>query len=113
MTPQIDEVAPDLYRISVYVPQLDLQFNHFLVRDESSNVYSFVYPLLISPAWAAFGAVPKAYAAAKGINLYQALRDHSCFEALASVSSAIFTGNTGTNLCDLTIMYVPERERGA
>jgi hypothetical protein len=41
---------------------------HFLVRDESSNVYSFVYPLLISPAWAVFGAVPKAYAAAKGIN---------------------------------------------
>jgi hypothetical protein len=41
---------------------------HFLVRDASSNVYGFVYPLLISPAWAAFGAVPKAYAAAKGIN---------------------------------------------
>ncbi|AYG64505.1 glycerate kinase type-2 family protein [Rhizobium jaguaris] len=52
-------------------------------------------------------------AAAKGINLYQALRDHSCFEALDSVSSAIFTGNTGTNLCDLTIMYVPELARGA
>ena len=41
---------------------------HFLVRDQSSNVYGFVYPLLISPAWAVFGAVPKAYAAAKGIN---------------------------------------------
>ncbi|RQR97570.1 glycerate kinase [Burkholderia sp. Bp8991] len=47
-------------------------------------------------------------AAAKGVNLYQALREHSCFEALESIDSAIFTGNTGTNLCDLNILYVPE-----
>ena len=33
MTPRIDEVAPDLFRISIYVPQFDLQFNHFLIRD--------------------------------------------------------------------------------
>lgn len=46
-------------------------------------------------------------AAEKGINLYQALREHSAFEALDAVSSAIYTGNTGTNLCDLTIVYVP------
>ena len=31
---QIDEVARDLYRISVYAEAFDLQFNHFLVRDE-------------------------------------------------------------------------------
>src|SRR5689334_281378 len=30
---RIDEIAPDLYRVSVYLPQIDLQFNHFLVRD--------------------------------------------------------------------------------
>jgi flavorubredoxin len=30
---QIDEITEDLYRISIYVPQFDLQFNHFLVRD--------------------------------------------------------------------------------
>lgn len=47
-------------------------------------------------------------AAAKGINLFHSLREHSCFEALEPLSSAIFTGNTGTNLCDLTILYVPE-----
>lgn len=47
-------------------------------------------------------------AAAKGINLHQALREHSCFEALDAISSAVFTGNTGTNLCDLNILYVPD-----
>jgi hypothetical protein len=26
---RIDEIAPDLFRISIYVPQIDLQFNHF------------------------------------------------------------------------------------
>ena len=30
----ITEIAPDLFRLSIYVPDLDLQFNHFLVRDE-------------------------------------------------------------------------------
>jgi len=36
---RIDEIAPDLYRISVYVPQIDLQFNHFLVRDEQPLLF--------------------------------------------------------------------------
>lgn len=30
---RIDEIAPDLFRISAYLPQIDLQFNHFLIRD--------------------------------------------------------------------------------
>lgn len=47
-------------------------------------------------------------AAAKGINLHQALREHSCFEALSAVNATVFTGNTGTNLCDLNILYVPD-----
>jgi glycerate 2-kinase len=46
-------------------------------------------------------------AEAKGLNLYQSLRDHACYEALEATGSAIFTGNTGTNLCDLNILYVP------
>jgi dolichyl-phosphate-mannose-protein mannosyltransferase len=41
---------------------------HFLVRDEPSGSYGFVYPLLISPAYRLFGSVPQAYAAAKAIN---------------------------------------------
>ena len=30
---RIDEIAPDLFRISVFVPEINLQFNHFVVRD--------------------------------------------------------------------------------
>lgn len=29
----IHEIAPDIFRLSLYVPDLDMQFNHFLVRD--------------------------------------------------------------------------------
>lgn len=36
---QIDEIAADLYRISIYVPDFDLQFNHFLVKDEEPLLY--------------------------------------------------------------------------
>jgi len=35
----IDEIAPDLFRLSVYVPQIDMQFNHFLVRDEEPLLF--------------------------------------------------------------------------
>ena len=42
-----------------------------------------------------------------GISLYQTLREHSCYEALEAIDSTVFTGNTGTNLCDLNIVYVP------
>lgn len=30
----ITEIAPDVYRISTYVEQIDLQFNQFLIKDE-------------------------------------------------------------------------------
>ena len=33
-TTAIYEIAPDLFRLSIYVPDFDMQFNHFLVRDE-------------------------------------------------------------------------------
>jgi flavorubredoxin len=39
MSPSIDEIAPDLFRLSVYVPALDMQFNHFLVRDEEPLLF--------------------------------------------------------------------------
>ena len=35
----IDEIAPDHFRLSLYVPQLDMQFNHFLVRDEQPLLF--------------------------------------------------------------------------
>lgn len=36
---QITEVAPDLYRISTYLPAFKLQFNQFLVRDEEPLLF--------------------------------------------------------------------------
>lgn len=38
-TARIDEIAPDLFRLSVYVPAFDMQFNHFLVRDEQPLLF--------------------------------------------------------------------------
>lgn len=35
----ITEIAPDLFRISVYVPEINLQFNHFLIRDEQPLLF--------------------------------------------------------------------------
>lgn len=33
------EIAPDVYRISVFVPEINLQFNHFLIRDDEPMLY--------------------------------------------------------------------------
>ena len=33
------EIGPDLYRISTYVPDIDLQFNQFLVKDEEPLLF--------------------------------------------------------------------------
>lgn len=38
-TALINEIAPDLFRLSVYVPEFDMQFNHFLVRDEEPLLF--------------------------------------------------------------------------
>jgi len=35
----VTEIAPDLYRISTYVPEIDLQFNQFLVRDDEPLLF--------------------------------------------------------------------------
>lgn len=34
MSTTITEIAPDVFRLSLFVPAINLQFNHFLVRDE-------------------------------------------------------------------------------
>jgi len=36
---RIDEIAPDVFRVSLYVPQFDLQFNHFVVKDDQSLLF--------------------------------------------------------------------------
>lgn len=46
----------------------------------------------------------------KDLSLQTALREHSCFEALAKLGDSVFTGNTGTNLCDLNILYIPGKQ---
>jgi len=35
----VHEIAPDVFRLSAYVPELDMQFNHFLVRDEEPLLF--------------------------------------------------------------------------
>lgn len=52
----------------------------------------------------------KTYGEAKeqGTDLYTALREHACFEALTELNCDVFTGNTGTNVCDFNLLYVPE-----
>jgi len=47
-------------------------------------------------------------ARSKGIDVFAALRGHACYEALSAMGDVVFTGNTGTNLCDFNIMYVPK-----
>ena len=35
----ISEIAPDVYRISVFVKEFNLQFNHFLIKDDEPLLY--------------------------------------------------------------------------
>jgi flavorubredoxin len=46
----IDEIGPDLFRLSVFVPEIDMQFNHFLVRDDEPMLFhaglKTMFPLL-------------------------------------------------------------------
>jgi flavorubredoxin len=39
METRIDEIAPDLYRMSTYIARIDLQFNQFLVIDDEPLLY--------------------------------------------------------------------------
>ena len=36
---RIDEIATDIFRISTYVPEFNLQFNQFLIRDEEPLLF--------------------------------------------------------------------------
>lgn len=54
----------------------------------------------------------KSYQAAveKGVDIHAALRGHAAYEALSEMGDAVFTGNTGTNLCDFNVLYVPKAD---
>jgi flavorubredoxin len=36
---KVSEIAPDVHRISVFVPEFNLQFNHFLIKDDEPMLY--------------------------------------------------------------------------
>ncbi|MEW5977335.1 MAG: MBL fold metallo-hydrolase [Acidobacteriota bacterium] len=40
---KVDEIAPDIFRISVLAPQFNLQFNHFLIRDNEPLLFHAGY----------------------------------------------------------------------
>ena len=39
MAARIDEVAPDLFRVSILMPEIDLQFNHFVIKDDEPLLF--------------------------------------------------------------------------
>lgn len=47
---KINEIAPDLFRISIFAPQFNIQFNHFLIKDDEPLLYhaglQSMFPLL-------------------------------------------------------------------
>lgn len=50
-----------------------------------------------------------AMAEAKGVDCHASLRGHACYEALSEMGDVVFTGNTGTNLCDFNVLYIPKK----
>lgn len=45
-------------------------------------------------------------AAMKNVDLRESLRKHATYETLEIIGDTVVTGNTGTNLCDLNVLYV-------
>ena len=43
------------------------------------------------------------------VDIYRTFREHSGFEALTKAGGIVYTGNTGTNVCDFNVLYVPKR----
>ena len=35
----VDEIAPDVFRLSLYVPEMNIQFNQFLVKDDEPLLF--------------------------------------------------------------------------
>jgi hypothetical protein len=53
----VSEIAPDVYRISIYAPDIDLQFNHFLVRDEQPLLFHAGYKRMFGEINEAIGSL--------------------------------------------------------
>jgi flavorubredoxin len=39
----VSEIAPDIYRVAVFVPEFNLEFNHFLVKDDEPLLFHAGY----------------------------------------------------------------------
>lgn len=46
----------------------------------------------------------------KKVDVHAALRGHASYEALGKMGDTVFTGNTGTNLCDFNVLYIPKAD---
>jgi flavorubredoxin len=48
---KINEIAPDIYRLSIFEPKFNLQFNHFLIKDDEPMLYhagfKYMFPILL------------------------------------------------------------------
>lgn len=51
-----------------------------------------------------------ALAVREGIDLEAALYEHAAYDAVLPLHCGVRTGNTGTNLCDFNLLYVPEKK---
>lgn len=111
----VTEIGPDLYRISIYVPEFELQFNHFLVKDEEPLLYhaglkGMFSPLrdavatILDPArlrWISFSHFESDECG--GLNEWLAIApaaQAACSELGAMVSVNDFTGRPATGLAD-------------
>lgn len=111
----VTEVGPDLYRISIFVPEFDLQFNHFLVKDEEPLLFhaglKAMFPDLrealtkvMDPArlrWVSFSHFESDECG--GLNEWLAVAPQAqaaCSELGAMVSVNDFTGRPAKGLAD-------------
>jgi len=57
MNTRVDEIAPDLFRISTYINKFDLQFNQFLVKDEEPLLFHTGMKGMFEPVRQAVGTI--------------------------------------------------------
>ncbi len=111
----VTEIGPDLYRISIFVPEFGLQFNHFLVKDEEPLLFhaglKAMFPELreslakvLDPAhlrWISFSHFESDECG--GLNEWLAIAPRAqaaCSELGAMVSVNDFTGRPARGLAD-------------
>ena len=44
----------------------------------------------------------------KGLDVFERLKVHDSNKILRTLGDEIITGNTGTNVCDLNVIYIPK-----